>query len=138
MPLTAAEFAPGAIAYFDATVLNADPAVSKSGSPVDRLGVGNQFVCYKVDSQTSYWAPLTATYRRERLPIEAGWVTSGYGPLAAGGVYLQDGQCTYAGPIASFVQAAAQENPFQHGRPTLSEAGLAQVLRVVAERGGQL
>ena len=78
------------------------------------------------------------TYRRERLPIEAGWVTSGYGPLAAGGVYLQDGQCTYAGPIASFVQAAAQENPFQHGRPTLSEAGLAQVLRVVAERGGQL
>jgi hypothetical protein len=138
MALTLAEVVPGAIAYFDANTLNADAAVSTTGSPVNRQGVGNQFICYKVDGEQSFWAPLTATYRRERLPIQAAWVQNGYGPLGAGGVFLQDGRCTYAGPSASFVRASAAENPFDQGRPTLTEPGLNQVIQVVAQRGGQL
>lgn len=138
MALTLEEITPGAIAYFDASILNADPAVTNTGSPVNRIGIGNQFVCYKVDGARSFWAPLTATFRRERLPIDPAWVSNGYGPLAAGGVYLQDGACTYVGPSSSFVLAAANENPFEGSRPSISAVGLSQVLRVVAQRRGSL
>jgi hypothetical protein len=138
MPLSQEEVAPGAIAYFNADALNGDAAVQKTGSPVDRRGNGNQFVCYKVEGETSYWTPLTASYRRERLAIQPEWVANGYGPLAGGGVYLQDGRGTYKGSTASFVAAAAAENPFEGGRPQLLSAGLEEVLRVIAERGGQL
>ena len=138
MPLKLEEINPGAIAYFDASVLNADPLVTNTGSPVNRVGIGNQFVCYKVDGPNSLWAPLTATFRRERLPIDPTWVSNGYGPLAEGGVYLQDGACTYVGPNPSFVLAAANENPFENARPAISADGLAEVLRVVAQRRGSL
>ncbi|WP_449422697.1 hypothetical protein [Rhodanobacter lindaniclasticus] len=138
MSLALEEIAPGAIAYFDASVLNADPLVTNTGSPVNRVGIGNQFVCYKMEGQRSFWAPLTATFRRERLPIDPTWVSNGYGPLAGGGVYLQDGACTYVGPNDSFVVAAVNENPFENGRPIISADGLAEVLRVVAQRRGSL
>ena len=138
MSLAIEEIAPGAIAYFDASLLNADPLVKNTGSAVNRAGIGNQFVCYKVNGASSFWAPFTATFRRERLPINPAWVSNGYGPLAAGGVYLQDGACTYVGPNESFVAAAANENPFPGGRPVLSPEGLVEVLRVVAQRKGSL
>jgi hypothetical protein len=142
MPLAPAEVVLGAIAYFDADVLNGDDSVVKPESPVSRPGVGagNQFVCYKLDGDKAFWAPLTATYRRERLHVEPKWVANGYGPLVRGGVYLQDGRTTYAGPVEAFVKAASAERPF-HGRgggPSISNEGLAEIVRVVGERGGQL
>lgn len=137
MPLQLGEIVPGAIAYFNAQTLNADGRVSKSGDPVTRPGAGNQFVCYKTHGTSSFWAPLTATARPERLCIEAAWVANGYGPLAAGNVYLQDGKNTYAGANRAFVDAAAGESVFNGGRPALSAAGVAAILAVVFERGGQ-
>lgn len=137
MPLQIGEIVLGAIAYFDAQALNADGRVSKSGDSVTRPGPGNQFVCYKADGAISFWAPLTATARPERLCIEAAWVANGYGPLAAGNVYLQDGKNTYAGVNQAFVDASAGESVFNGGRPTLSAAGVAAVVEVVAQRGGQ-
>jgi hypothetical protein len=138
MPLADREVAPGAIAYFDAACLNADPKVSVSGDRVTRLGAGNQFVCYRVAGGHSWWAPLTATERPERLRIEAEWVANGYGPLGAGQVFLQDGKNTYTGPDESFVAAAVGESPFKGGRPTVSAVGVAEIFRVVKERGGQM
>lgn len=138
MPLAEPEIAAGAIAFFDAATLNADGNVSISGDPVTRLGDGNQFVCYKAASGGSWWAPLTATERPERLRVKAGWVANGYGPLATGGVFLQDGKNTYAGPNTSFIAAAAGEKPFNGGRPTVSAAGVVEIVRVVEGRGGQM
>lgn len=138
MPLTQEEVVPGAIAYFNADALNTDTAVQTTGNPVDRRGNGNQFVCYKIDGSISYWSPLTATYRLERLRIRREWIEGGYGPLAVGDVYLQDGRGTYKGPTTSFVAAATAEKSFAGGRPHLLASGLQEVLRVVADRGGQL
>lgn len=138
MPLSEPEIVPGAIAYFDAQMLNNDTRVMKSGDPVARAGSGNQFVCYKVEGGRSFWAPLTATWREERLRIEAAWVTNGYGPLAAGEVFLQDGKNTYAGPMAAFVAAAAGESTFEAGRPLLSLDGVTQVLSTAVARQGQI
>lgn len=137
MPLQEQEIAAGVIAYFDAATLNADDDVSVSGDPVTRPGIGNQFVCYKADSGRSWWAPLTATERPERLRIQAGWVSNGYGPLGAGKVFLQDGKNTYVGPNASFVAAAAGETPFVGGRPTVSTGCVAKIAQVVVSRDGQ-
>lgn len=138
MPFANQEVGPGVIAYFDAAGLNDDPRVSVSGDPVRRLGTGNQFVCYKVGDGRSWWAPLTATERPERLRIRAEWVANGYGPLGAGAVFLQDGKNTYAGPDDSFVAAAVGERHFDGGRPTVSMAGVEEIIRVVEERGGQV
>jgi len=138
MPVSEADIQAGAIAYFDAEALNRDADVSVYGDPVTRAGTGNQFVCYGASDGRSWWAPLTATERPERLRIEAGWVANGYGPLGAGNVFLQDGRNTYAGPNNSFVAAASSESPFNGGRPTVSATGVAEIVRVVQERGGQL
>lgn len=103
-----------------------------------RAGPGNQFVCYKAVGGRSWSAPLTATERQERLRIEAAWVANGYGPLGAGNVFLQDGKNTYADPDSSFVAAAAGESHFNGGRPTVSAAGVAEIVRVVEARAGQI
>ena len=62
MPLTTAQITIGAIAYFDVDVLHADKGIHVTGDPVTRDVNGNQFVCYKVSGDQSYWAPLTGTY----------------------------------------------------------------------------
>ena len=111
MPLSETEIVPGAIAYFDANMLNDDTRVTKFGDPVARAGSGNQFVCYKVAGDRSFWAPLTATWRKERLRIEAAWVTTGYDPLAVGDVFLQDGKNTYVGPHEAFVVSGGCSHP---------------------------
>lgn len=137
MPLQLGEIVPGAIAYFDAQALNADSRVSKSGDPITRPGTGNQFVCYNINGASSFWAPLTATARPERLRIEAASVTNGYGPLAAGNVYLQDSKNTYAGASRAFVDASVEESVFNGGRRIPSAAGVTAVVEVVVQRGGQ-
>jgi hypothetical protein len=138
LALSEIEIVPGAIAYFDAQMLNDDARVTKSGDPVTRAGSGNQFLCYKVDGGKSFWAPLTTTWRNERLRIEAEWVTNGYGPLAIGEVFLQDGKNTYAGPNEAFVAAAVGESAFVAGRPSVSAEGVGEVLNTVAARQGQM
>lgn len=138
MPLQQTEIQPGVVAYFDAAALNADPDVSASGDPVTRTGAGNQFVCYRVDGDTSWWAPTTTQHRSERLQIDPAWVTFGNARLQAGDVYLQDGKNTYMGPSEPFVCAAAGEMSFARGRPVLNDDGIQAVIRVVRERGGQL
>jgi len=136
MPLLDAEIAPGAIAYFDIELLHKDSAVSVSGDPVQRAGNGNQFVCYKADEGISYWAPLTASQRTERLKIQAKWVSNGYGPLAGGKVCLQDGKNTYRGPNASFIAASISERPFNGARPLISTDGLISIEATIRARGG--
>lgn len=138
MALSEAEIAVGTIAYFDVDVLNKDTQVTKAGDPVTRSSSGNQFVCYKTDNSNSYWAPLTGSARPERLPIDPAWVAKPYGALAAGKVSLQDGKNTYNGPNASFVAAAATEQPFFKGRPSISAAGIKQIIVVIQQRGGNL
>ena len=137
MTLQLTEIVPGAIAYFDATTLNSDKNISISGDPVSRAGAGNQFVCYKTDGDRSWWAPLTATERPERLRIEGTWISDGYGPLAKGDVFLQDGKNTYCGPNASFIAATTNEATFKVRRPMISATGVSRVQRIVVERGGQ-
>jgi len=138
MPLSHADIQAGAIAYFNAKALNRDADVRVSGDPVTRPGTGNQFVCYRASDGRSWWAPLTATERPKRLRIKAEWVANGYGPLGTGNVFLQDGKNTYAGPNRSFVAAASGEISFNGGRPTVSAEGVAEIARVVQDRGGQL
>ncbi len=142
MPLTLEQIKPGAVAYFDADALNSSENVSITGSPVKRIGTTgarNQFVCYKVVDGRSHWAPLTGTFRKERLPIDPAWVSFGYGALKAGGVYLQDGGCTYVNSNEAFITAAAEEDEFKQGsRPFISEVGIQQVIKTVEERKGQL
>lgn len=110
MPLSPQEIVVGAIAYFDVAILHAEPAVIVTGDPVTRDVTGNQFVCYRVDGQSSYWSPLTATYKFRRTKIDQEWVINGYGPLAAGQVWLQDGKNTYRGPNAAFIAATAKSD----------------------------
>jgi hypothetical protein len=136
MPLTEAEIEPGAIAYFDVEVLHADAEVQISGDRVQREVTGNQFVCHSVTGQRSCWSPLTATYRHPRIRIEPEWVANGYGPLAAGGVWLQDGKNTYCGPSASFVAGSATEAQFNVTRPRLSNAALVKIHEQISKRGG--
>ena len=132
----------GAIAYFDADVLNASQSVAITGSPVRRIGTSgarNQFVCYKVEGELSYWAPLTTAFRKERLRMDPSWITFAYGALQAGEVYLQDGGCTYRDTNESFVRSAAEEEEFKQGsRPFESDAGIEEVRRTVLARKGQL
>lgn len=139
MALQADEVTPGAIAYLDVVQsLNADQTVTKSGTLVNRPGCVNQFVCYQVLGTQSSWAPLTGSERPERLHIDPAWVVNGYGALAAGQVWLQDGRNTYRGPTASFVAAAGGEQPFHGGRPRINAAGLQQIIATIQQRGGQL
>ena len=139
MPLTTAQITIGAIAYFDVDVLHADKGIHVTGDPVTRDVNGNQFVCYKVSGDQSYWAPLTGTYRHPRLPIDPNWVSNGYGALSAGTVWLQDGKNTYSGPNTSFIAATATEQAFNAGqRPMLSPAGMQAILKAIKARGGAL
>lgn len=138
MPLTLAEIQPGAIAYFDVGVLHGDAAVVVTGDPVQRDVTGNQFVCYKTKAGTSFWSPLTATFKFSRTRIKPSWVTHGYGPLAVGRVWLQDGKNTYRGPDASFVAASATEHAFDVARPVLSAAAIAAIRQAIEVRGGAL
>ena len=139
MPLTSVEISPGAIAYFDVSVLHTDKQIIVSGDPVQRDANGNQFVCYKVNAENSYWAPLTGTYSRPRLPIDPVWVANGYGALAAGKVWLQDGKNTYQGPSSSFIAATANEQIFNAGqRPTLSNIAIQEIHKAIRARGGAL
>ena len=88
MPLTLAEIAAGAIAYFEVQVLNTDAAVTITGSPVTRTATGNQFVCYRTDGGLSYWAPMTGTYsppapaHRPVLGNQRVWAARGWSGLA--------------------------------------------------------
>ena len=138
MPLTLPEIQPGAIAYFDVGILHADATVTVTGYPINRDVAGNQFVCYKIDGNMSYWSPLTGTFKYKRTLIEAAWVTNGYGPLAAGQVWLQDGKNTYWGPNASFIAATATEQAFNIARPTLSANAVAAIHVAIQARGGAL
>ncbi len=135
MPLTLGDVRPGCIAYFDAQILNANDLVQKTGDPVTRTGPTSQFVCYKVEHDKSWWAPLTGTPRNERLRIESAWLSIRYGKLGSGGVCLQDGKNTYSGPTNSFISASAGET--LHGaRPYVSSAGVAAIASEVANQGG--
>lgn len=140
MPLTFEQIKAGAIAYFDADALNSSKTVSVIGSPVKRIGTTgarNQFVCYKVEEGSSYWAPLTSTSRKERLRIDPAWVSFGYGALKAGEVYLQDGGCTYLDTNEAFIAAAKDEEEFKQGsRPLVSEAGVVEICNTVKSRKG--
>lgn len=136
MPLQENEIQPGTVAYFDIEVLHQDRRVQVTGDPVRREATGNQFVCYKVTEGVSYWSPLTGTYRYPRLRIEPEWVSNGYGPLATGEVWLQDGKNTYRGPHASFIAATATELPFDIARPHLSNAAIAAIHAQICNRGG--
>lgn len=135
MGLNVTEVRPGCIAYFDAQSLNSDPQVQRTGDPVTRRGPTSQFVCYKVDGGRAFWAPLTGTFRNERLRIDEVWVSPRYGTLGDGGAYLQDGKNTYSGPVTAFVAASGGE--VLHGpRPYVSAAGVAAIVAEVISRGG--
>ena len=138
MALSEAEIRLGTVAYFDVSLLHADDSVVVTGDPVVRDTLtGNQFVCDLVRGGSSFWAPLTATWRKERLRIERSCIAHGYGPLAHGEVFLQDGKNTYSGQHAAFVRAAAAEEPIAGRRPSLTELGVASVVAVVSKRGGR-
>jgi hypothetical protein len=136
MTLSDQDIVPGAIAYFDALALTALPSVKVSGDPVDRPGLENPFVCYEVRGERCAWAPLTGTFKTDRLRIEANWVSSDFGPLGGGEVFLQDGETTYTGPKSAFQSAASSEPPFREERPRVSSEGLEMIHKEIAERGG--
>jgi hypothetical protein len=81
---------------------------------------------------------LTATFRKERLKIDAAWTVNGYGPFGKGQVYLQDGKNTYKGRNEAFVKAAERETPFFGARPAISSVGIGEILKVIGQRRGQL
>ena len=137
MALCENEIVQGAIAYFDVDVLHQDQSVVITGDPIVRDSKnGNQFVCHKVEGEICYWSPLTGSYKFPRLPIKADWVTNGYGPLAIGKVWLQDGKNTYRGPKTSCIAAAVNESPFENGRPSLSQDALDKIFEQIDKRGG--
>ena len=139
MALDEKEIVQGAVAYFDVDVLHQDQAVVITGDRIVRDSRnGNQFVCHKVEEETCYWSPLTGSYKFPRLQIDSDWVTNGYGPLAVGKVWLQDGKNTYRGPKASFVAAAASESAFENGRPSLSQDALDKIYEQIQKRGGAM
>jgi hypothetical protein len=97
----------------------------------------NGFVCYKIEGPASWWAPLTSTARTERVRIDPSWLSCHRGKLGDGGVYLQDGKNTYAGPTQSFI--AASKNEVLIGpRAYLSADGVAAIVAEVKNRGGAL
>ena len=147
MPLSEAEIYPGAVAYFEPTVLNRDKDIEVTGDPVTRDG---PFVCYAVSEGRSRWTPLTSedkliTNRKTgktfsvRVRIEPEWVARAYGLFAAGESFFQDGKNTYSGANATFIAAGAKiDIQTPDTRPALNEDGLKAAHEYIARRGGAL
>lgn len=134
MPLTEAMIRPGMVAYFDASVLNADPSVRSPRSPTTR---SEPSVCFQVSGSTSAWAPITTTFRPERLAIRAEWRVDGGGDWISKDQYLNDGATAYVGANRVFTRASlAQDNCTDESRPCTADAGVAATPAEVRKHAG--
>ena len=122
------ELQAGLVAHLDQTMLTNDPAVLDTYPQRDTEL--RPFVCVAVDGDTSTWAPLTSTFRRERLRIEDAWRTGGIDMWRDRVCFLNDGANTYSGPNTSFMAASVQELT---DAATRSRMALDGVEAVVAE-----
>jgi hypothetical protein len=138
MPLAPEEIAPGAVAYFRVTVLNADEQLVR---PEHRTPRDGPFLCFQSDGEWSAWTPLTTQgppERPERLKIRDEWKLHGSSEWQKTAQYLTDGRNSYVGPDASFVAAAAHELTFTAPvrRPCVTADGVDAVVQEVRARGG--
>lgn len=122
------ELQPGLVSHLDQTMLSNDPAVLDT-YPQKSTEL-RPFVCVAVNGEQSTWAPLTSTFRRERLEIKDQWRHGGIDMWRDRVCYLNDGANTYTGPNASFLAASAQELT---DRPTRSQMSAEGVTAVAAE-----
>lgn len=127
--LNANEIQPGVVVWLDQDMLMADSDVEETLP--QHHGTVRPFVCLAVDGARCIWTPLTGTHRDERLPIEHGWRSGGAPGWQTVECYLNDGANTYAGPLASFVQASHEERTRPGGRARVSEDGLQTILNEV-------
>lgn len=136
MPIAISEIVPGAVAYFDVTILNRDPTVTKPASVTTRSG---PFLCFAVNGDVSGWAPISTQWNKDRVLIERAWRSGGSDKWLAEDQYLNDGSTTYVGPHAAFVTASqTQDKKTPATRPRVEADGIAAVIEEVRRRGGNM
>jgi len=123
--LAPGEVRPGLVAHLDQTRLTNDASVLDRHPQRDTEP--RPFVCVCVNGGQSTWAPLTSTFRRERLKIEAAWRTGGIDMWRDRVCYLNDGANTYSGPDSSFLAASAEELTDAATRSRMAAEGVAAV-----------
>lgn len=124
--LVDSEIEVGLVGWLDQAALNKDERVIKTtpylGDPEPR-----PFLCFRIKGGTSFWAPTTTVWRRERLELKDSWRTGGGPGWRSRANYLVDGANTYVGPASVFVEASSLEWTEPGSRMRLSPAGLAAV-----------
>jgi hypothetical protein len=123
----------GSIAYFSVDILKGDPFTRKGG--VDHIAPGavRPFVCYDSSEAESCWAPITSTYRSERVEVRALDRENMPGPT----MYLNDGTSSVKGSNDAFIQAAAgydQKN--DRTRPRIRNPKIFEIIAEIEKRGG--
>lgn len=136
MPLRRSEIRVGTIAYFDHSLLLAEPAIDKGDEGLNRPG---PFVCVEIVGEQSVWCAITGVGRPERLFIENTWRRDGSDAWLSSLLYLQDGLATYLGPSSAFIRAAINEHTFfQYRRPWITKPGMQAILAEIDRQGGQM
>lgn len=136
MPLEEHEVVPGAVAYFDHTVLLAAPDLDRNDDGLNRPG---PFVCVQVHGDRSVWCAITTECRPERLSITSEFRLRGSLGWQRREQYLVDGLNTYLAPTSVFLRAAAAEKLFEpYLRPHVSPAGVQAILAEIDAQGGPL
>ena len=136
MPLRLQDVKVGSIAYFDHTLLLAEPEIDKGDEGLNRPG---PFVCVEIHGDRSAWCVITGEERPERLLIEDRWRRDGSDAWRLAPQHLQDGLATYLGPTEAFVRAAAGENAFvRYKRPRITAEGIKAILAEIEAQGGPL
>lgn len=121
------EIEAGLVSHLDQTMLSNDQAVLDT-YPQARTEL-RPFVCLKADANNCVWAPLSSTFRRERLQINDEWRQGGVDMWRERECYLNDGANTYHGPIESFIAASAQELTEPINRSRMAAEGVAAVIK---------
>ncbi len=131
---------PGAVAYFDVSILNNDPYVRKPYSPATRNG---PFLCYANSNGHCCWVEITTQPGNERLEILKEWRTGGSATWQVTPQYVNDGRTTYCGSTQCFLNAANDTevdrfNPKPgNRRPQVCPKGVEIIAELVKERGGK-
>ena len=120
------EIVVGLVSHLDQTMLTNDPDIIDTYP--QKTTELRPFVCVKVDGEKSVWAPLSSTYRRERLKIKDEWRQGGIDMWRNRRCYLNDGANTYHGPNTSFIAASINELTTPGTRSQMSLEGIDAVL----------
>ncbi len=124
--LAVEEIKVGTVSHLDQSMLTDDPDVLDTYP--QQLTELRPFLCVAIDSDRCTWAPLSSTFRRERLKIIDEWRLGGLEMWRDRVCYLCDGANLYIGPVSSFVRASNQDLTDSSNRASVAPAGVDAVL----------